>query len=162
MVWSCNAVQPILETFPALDEEAPLVIFIEAPESLCRYAARQLTAHPFRAGVDLETMLRAQELVRRVLRNRDPNTYLSLRLPEIRIEAGGLHDVDDYFDAYVELAFEAAAWLQREHAGPSLGDAPGMLADLWRELHTDDSQQGGPSSTEATLRSVPEVIDQHS
>jgi transcriptional regulator with XRE-family HTH domain len=162
MVWSCNSVQPILETLPTLADEAPLIVFIDAPESLCDYAGRQLASHPFRTGVDSETIARAQELVRRILRNRDPQSYVTLRLPEILIEAGGLHDVDEYFDTYVELAFEAAAWLERAHGSPPLRDAPGMLADLWRDAHLEHPLPGDSSSDSVRPSVIPEVIPEFS
>jgi hypothetical protein len=38
--------------------------------------------------------------------------------------------VDLFFDASVELAFEAARWLQEVHGGPPLEEAPGILGTL--------------------------------
>jgi hypothetical protein len=51
--------------------------------------------------------------------------------------------VDLFFDAYVELAFEAARWLQEVHGGPPLEEAPGILGTLWRARGPDDTTAGG-------------------
>ena len=51
--------------------------------------------------------------------------------------------VDLFFDAYVELAFEAARWLQEVHGGPPLEEAPGILGTLWRARDPDDTMAGG-------------------
>jgi hypothetical protein len=48
-----------------------------------------------------------------------------------------------FFDAYVELAFEAARWLQEVHGGPSLKEAPGVLGTIWRARDRDDTTAGG-------------------
>jgi hypothetical protein len=51
--------------------------------------------------------------------------------------------VDLFFDASVELAFEAARWLQEVHGGPPLEEAPGILGTLWRARGPDDTTPGG-------------------
>jgi hypothetical protein len=48
-----------------------------------------------------------------------------------------------FFDAYVELAFEAARWLQKVHGGPPLEEAPGILGTLWRARDPDATPAGG-------------------
>ena len=51
--------------------------------------------------------------------------------------------VDLFFDASVELAFEAARWLQEVHGGPPLEEAPGIFGTLWRARDPDDTTAGG-------------------
>jgi transcriptional regulator with XRE-family HTH domain len=127
LVWSYNAPEPISDTFMELKDDLPLVVFLRAPESLIRYASNRLRDRS--SVVELET---AQNTIKHALAERDPSTYLTLEVPEPPLEPSGLHDVDRYFDAYVELAFEAAVWLHKTHGGPALDDAPGILAQLWR------------------------------
>lgn len=128
LVWSYNSA-PAIETLQELRKDLPLVIFLKAADSLIRYAGKRLdgTAN---AVVQLET---GQNTIKHVLAERDPTTYLTLEVPELSFESGTPHDDDAFFDAYVDLAFQAAEWLHREHGGPALDDAPGVLADLWRQ-----------------------------
>ncbi|SRR6266545_1063489 len=128
LVWSYNAVTPIVETFPELQKELPLVIFLKASDSLIRYAGELLGETS--SVVQLET---AQNTIRHVLAGRDAGAYLTLEVPEVPLDSRTPHDDDAFFDTYVDLAFEAAAWLHREHGGPALDAAPGVLADLWRK-----------------------------
>jgi transcriptional regulator with XRE-family HTH domain len=127
LVWSHNSVKSIIDTFLSLRQDLPLVVFLKAPDSLIEYAAERLVGSS--TVVEVEA---AQNTIRRALAKRDPKTYVTLEVPELSVEQGVLHDVDEYFDAYVELAFDAVRWLQKEHDGPSLDDAPGILAELWR------------------------------
>jgi hypothetical protein len=128
LVWSYNAVPPIIDTFRGLRNDLPLVIFLKAPDSLVRYAAQQLGETS--DIVQLET---AQNTVKHVLAGRDAHTHLTLDVPELPVESGAFHDSDAFFDAHVELAFKAAEWLHKEHGGAPLDDAPGVLGDLWRQ-----------------------------
>jgi hypothetical protein len=129
LAWSYNAASPIEATFPTLQKDLPLVIFLKAPDSLIRYAAERLGDSS--RIVQLET---AQNTIRHVLAGRIGETHLTLEIPELPLRSGVSQDDDDdiFFDAYVDLAFQAAGWLEREHGGPILEDAPGVLADLWR------------------------------
>ena len=129
LVWSYNSASPIVETLQELRKDLPLVIFLKASDSLIRYAGEQL-GETANAVVQLET---AQNTIKHVLAERDPATYLALEVPELPLESGAAHDDDAFFDANVDLAFQAAAWLQRDHGGPALDDAPGVLADLWHQ-----------------------------
>jgi hypothetical protein len=128
LVWSHNSVQAIINTFLAIREDLPLVVFLKAPDSLIEYAAERLEGSS--TVVEVEA---AQNTIRRALAKRNRKTYVTLEVPELSLQHGVLHDVDEFFDAYVELAFGAVQWLQKEHDGPSLDDAPGILAELWRQ-----------------------------
>jgi hypothetical protein len=127
LIWSYNTAAPIIETFPGLQKDLPLVVFLKASDRLIRYAAERLgeTSNV----VQLET---AQNTIKHVLTDRDAGTYLTLEVPELPLESEAPHDDDAFFDSYVDLAFKAAEWLHREHGSPPLDDAPGVLADLWR------------------------------
>lgn len=131
LVWSYNLASPIVETLQELRKDLPLVIFLKASDTLIRYAGEQL-GETANGVVQLET---AQNTIKHVLAERDPATYLTLEVPELPFESRAPHDDDAFFDAYVGLAFQAAAWLQQDHGGPVLDDAPGVLADLWHQ-HT--------------------------
>ena len=48
---------------------------------------------------------------------------------------GGLHDQDLFFDAYVELAFQAYQQLQKAFGGPTLDEVPGALGGAWRAAY---------------------------
>ena len=128
LIWSYNAPGPILETFPAVRPDLPLVIFLKASDTLISYAAERLPGKS--TVVDLLT---AQHTVEHALNQRDDTkTFVTLEVPEHLLDLTVPYDVHGFFDAYVELAFAGAEWLQKEHHGPALDDAPGMLADLWR------------------------------
>jgi transcriptional regulator with XRE-family HTH domain len=127
LVWSHNSVKAIIDTFLSIKQDLPLVVFLKAPDSLIEYAAERLQGSS--TVVEVEA---AQNTIRRALARRDPRTYVTLEVPKLSLQHGVLHDVDEFFDAYVELAFGAVQWLQKEHEGPSLDDAPGILAELWR------------------------------
>jgi transcriptional regulator with XRE-family HTH domain len=129
-VWAWNEVEPILRTFSEIGPDRPLVVFIEAPDSLVEFAE----SHGGHAGA-----LRAQDMIRGTLLRRDPSTYTTLRLPDLPLpEQGTPHDVDTFFDAYVECAFEAVQWLCDKHGGPSLDEGTGVLGDLWRAMKEED------------------------
>jgi transcriptional regulator with XRE-family HTH domain len=128
LVWSYNSVSAITETFLDIRPDLPLVVFLKASDRLIAYAGERLPGRS--TVVDLMT---AQNTVEHALtRREDTTTYLILELPELPVDLDRPHDVHAFFDAYVELAFAAAEWLHKEHGGPSLDDAPGMLAELWR------------------------------
>jgi transcriptional regulator with XRE-family HTH domain len=128
LVWSYNSVAAITETFLEIRPDLPLVVFLKASDGLIAYAAERMGGRS--TVVELFT---AQNTVEHALaRREDTKTFLTLELPELPLDPHGPHDVHAFFDAYVELAFAAAEWLQKEHGGPSLDDAPGMLAELWR------------------------------
>jgi transcriptional regulator with XRE-family HTH domain len=129
LVWSYDDLEPLLETFqpPLIGPELPLVVFLRIPENLIDYAAEQLP-RPYDPAM-IET---AQARVRRVLDKRADDRSLVLDLPDLPIAEGSLHDVDRFFDAYVELAFRTATWLHDVHGGPTLDEAPGVIGKLWR------------------------------
>lgn len=126
LVWSYNSAGAITNTFLELRPDLPLVVFLKSSNRLMDYAAQRqrdnLTA------LDLVT---AQSTVEHALSRREGSTYLTLEVPDLPLDSTRQHDVHVCFDAYVELAFAAAEWLMKEHGGPSLDDAPGLLAELW-------------------------------
>jgi transcriptional regulator with XRE-family HTH domain len=126
MVWAYGVLEPLLETFqqPFVGPELPLVVFLRIPENLIEYASER--------GYDAGAIDMAQHRVRRILDKRGEHRSVTLDVPELPIKPGSLHDLDQSFDAYVELAFEAAQWLHKHHDGPALDDAPGIIGDLWR------------------------------
>jgi hypothetical protein len=135
MAWSVHAVDPIMATMNELGERLPLVVFLEAPDSLLDFVEQ-------RRGYAGARM--AQNLIRGTLAARDPGTCLTLRVPELPLPASGdLHDVDAFFDVYVEQAFHTAAWLEREHGGPALDEAPGVIGELWRQRDLGPSVRPG-------------------
>ena len=134
MVWSYASLEPINDTIELLDEAAdslPLVIFLKADDQLLEYASS-------RAGSEVTMVESVQNKVRWRLRERqksypDGQCTLDLHLPPgLQIGARSARDDHVLFDAYVEQAFAAAAWLHERHRGPSLDEASGLLADLWR------------------------------
>jgi hypothetical protein len=128
LVWSYNSVDPITGTFLEIRPDLPLVVFLKASDRLLAYAAER---HGSRSS--LVGMLTAQNTIQHALGQReDSKTYLTLEVPDLSLDISRPHDVDFFFDTYVELAFAAAEWLMKEHGGPALQDAPGLLADLWR------------------------------
>jgi hypothetical protein len=139
LVWSYTSVPPIADTFLAVKQDLPLVVFLKAPDGLIRYVAERL--RDMTSVVEIET---AQNTVKHTLARRDPKSYLTLEVPELPVPRGTLHDVDASFDAYVELAFRAAEWLQKEHGGPSLEEESGLLGELWRSRGDN-----GPSVVDA-------------
>lgn len=130
LVWSYDDLEPLIETFqPTLvGSELPLVVFVRIPEGLIEYAAEKLPR-----SCDGATIETTQVRIRRLLEKRPADQSVVVDLPDLPIGPGRLHDVDQFFDAYVDLAFEAAQWLHKVHNGPPLGDAPGIIGDLWRE-----------------------------
>ena len=63
--------------------------------------------------------------------------------------------VDLFFNASVELACEAARWLQEVHGGPPLEEAPGILGTLWRARDLTTPRPAG-----AALAGVPGSLHQ--
>ena len=131
-VWAYSALQPILQTFRELGDQLPLVILLWAPDSLLGVASQRLGLE---GSPERDVVETAQNVARRTLletRKEEPDSYLILEVPELPIEPGHPEEADRFFDAYVELAFEAAQWLHDQHGGPPLDEAPGLLGDLWR------------------------------
>jgi hypothetical protein len=130
MSWSYASVEPIGQTIQWLDKEPdslPLVVFLNAGDQLLEYCAQET------AG-DVAVIETVQNRVRRELSKRqDHDSYLILDVPELPLGAGAHQDRDVLLDAYVELAFQAAAWLHERHGGPSLDQGSGLLCDLWRQ-----------------------------
>jgi transcriptional regulator with XRE-family HTH domain len=128
-VWAYSALQPILHTFREIGAELPLVVLLRAPDSLLGLASRRLGLD---SSPDRDLIETAQNVARReLLDNRDPASYLILDVPELSVEEGHPEEADRFFDAYVELAFQAAQWLHDQHGGPPLDDGPGLLGELW-------------------------------
>jgi transcriptional regulator with XRE-family HTH domain len=135
MVWSYDSVAPINKTITWLKKKRntlPLVVFLRAGEQLIRYSARA-------TGGDPAEMEMAQIRVRRELEDReDPLSYRILDVPDLSIDSSSHEDQDILFDAYVDLAFQAAEWLNETYHGPSLDEAPGVLGDLWRRAKAQE------------------------
>ena len=124
MAWSVYAPGALVATMDQLGAQLPLVVFLEAPEELLEFVEQRRGFGGAR---------KAQNLIRGTLAARDRSTWLTIKVPSLPLpEEGDLHDVDLFFDAYVEQAFEAAAWLDRAHGGPPLDEAPGVIGELWR------------------------------
>jgi transposase-like protein len=136
LVWAYDDVEPMIQTLPHLGPDLPLVVFLRAPEDLVDYAAQQsprgVTAQRMRAA-----QYQARGIVEGLIENQKERGII-LELPQLPIPEGELHDVDLFFDAAVELAFEAARWLQEVHGGPALEQASGVLGALWRSQHSSD------------------------
>jgi hypothetical protein len=142
MSWSYASVEPIGQTIQWLDKEPdslPLVVFLNAGDQLLEYCARET------AG-DIAMIETVQNRVRRELMKRqEQDSYLVLDVPELPLGAGSHEDRDVLFDAYVELAFQAAGWLHERHGGPSLDRGSGLLAGLWRRRDGQPARvQGRP------------------
>jgi hypothetical protein len=132
LVWSYNAAGAIIETFLDIRPDLPLVVFLKASDRLIRYAGDRMEGRS-----TVIELLTAQNTIEHALSQReDSTTFVVLELPEQLFDLTGQHDVHAFFDAYVELAFAAAEWLQKEHRGPALDEAPGLLAELWRSHRT--------------------------
>jgi transcriptional regulator with XRE-family HTH domain len=129
LVWSYSDLEPLVESLrePLLGRELPLVVFIRIPESLIEYAGRRLPRAADAAAVET-----AQIRIGRLLDQRGNERSVVLDLPDLPLGPDQLRDVDGYFDAYVDLAFQAVQWLHKFHDGPRLETAPGILAELWR------------------------------
>jgi len=137
-VWAYDDVdvEPLVETLPSIGPELPLVVFLRAPDAVVQYAAEQ----PPR-GITARRMDVAQNQARGIVEGlveKRKERAVVLDLPELPIEQGKLHDVDLFFDAYVELAFQAVRWLEEFHGGPSLEEAQGILGALWRSTNGRD------------------------
>jgi hypothetical protein len=148
LAWSWTDIRSILRTFRRLELEVlpdrpepsvalPLVIFIKVPETLFEYVAQRDAHDPAQRGglLDADLVAAAQSLIEVHLAKRNSASYKVLELtpPDGELDIPPTdRSVDLFFDQYVRLAFEAAQWLQQEHGGPCLDEAPGILADLWR------------------------------
>jgi hypothetical protein len=126
LIWSYNSAGAITNTFLEIRPDLPLVVFLKSSNRLMDYAAQRQRENL--SALDLVT---AQSTVEHALSRRPASTYLTLEVPDLPLDSTRQHDVHVCFDAYVELAFAAAEWLMKEHGGPSLDDAPGLLAELW-------------------------------
>jgi transcriptional regulator with XRE-family HTH domain len=126
LVWSYNSAAAITNTFLEVRPDLPLVVFLKSSNRLMDYAAQRQ-----RENVSALDLVTAQSTVEHALSRRPASTYLTLEMPDLPLDSTRQHDVHVCFDAYVELAFAAAEWLMKEHGGPSLDDAPGLLAELW-------------------------------
>jgi hypothetical protein len=132
LVWSYDAAGPIIETFLDIRPDLPLVVFLKASDRLIRYAAAQMQDSSM-----VVELLTAQNTIEHALSQReDSTTFVVLESPPHPFDLTGQHDVHAFFDAYVDLAFAAVEWLQKEHRGPTLDGAPGTLAELWRSHRT--------------------------
>jgi transcriptional regulator with XRE-family HTH domain len=135
-VWAYDDVEPLVQTLPSIGPELPLVVFLRAPDSIVRYAAEQSPR-----SISARQMEVAQNQVRGIVEGlieKHKERAVILDLPELPIEQGKLHDLDLFFDAYVELAFQGVRWLKEFHGGPSLDQAQGILGALWRAAHSND------------------------
>jgi transcriptional regulator with XRE-family HTH domain len=132
-VWSYNQPKPILQAFRQLGPELPLVVLLRAPDSLISYVTEQFA---LRGDPHVDLVEAAQNLVRRTLeQDLSDRCFLILDVPDLPLGMNGPDEVDLVFDAYVELAFEAARWLHERHGAPSLDHASGVLGSLWRGAH---------------------------
>jgi transcriptional regulator with XRE-family HTH domain len=128
-VWSYSDPKPILQTFRQLGPELPLVVLLRAPDSLLEYVTAQFAE---RADPDVDLVEAAQNLVRRTVeQTRPPGSYLILDVPDLPLGTTSPDEVDLVFDAYVELAFRAASWLNEQHGAPALEHSDGILGHLW-------------------------------
>jgi transcriptional regulator with XRE-family HTH domain len=129
LAWSYDDVEPLVDSLrePLLGPELPLVVFVRIPERQIEYAGRRLPR-----GVDAAAVETAQNRIGRLLDQRGNERSVVLDLPDLPLGPDQLRDVDTYFDAYVDLAFQAVQWLHKFHDGPRLEAAPGILAELWR------------------------------
>jgi hypothetical protein len=138
LVWAYDDVEPLIETLPNIGPEFPLVVFVLVPDAVVNYAAEQsLTA------VTAQRMHTAQHQARGIVEGlieKQRERAIILDLPEFPLPQGELHDVDLFFDAHVELAFQAARWLQEVHGGPPLEEAPDVLGALWRRAQGRDDE----------------------
>jgi hypothetical protein len=142
LVWSDNAAKALLETFKEPRDfrgQLPLIVYVKAPAAMFEFVAAQYASQAPRSRLDVAEIAQVQRLVERRLRERDQSTCLTLRLPELELptDRADPHDMDRLFDAAVELAFEATAWLHRVHGGPALDNAAGILGGLWRASHPE-------------------------
>lgn len=134
LVWAYDDVEPLIETLPNIGPELPLVVFLRAPDAVVDYAAEQSPR-----GVSAQRMRTAQYQARGIVEGlieKQKERAIILELPQLPLRPGELHDVDLFFDAYVDLAFQAARWLQQVHGGPALEEARGVLGALWRSAHS--------------------------
>ena len=140
MSWSYASVEPIGQTIQWLDKASdslPLVVFLNAGDQLLEYCAQET------AG-DIAMIETVQNRVRReLLKRQEQDSYLILDVPELPLGAGFHEDRDVLFDAYVELAFQAATWLHERHGGPSLDQGSGLLSDLWRKRDARSARTSG-------------------
>jgi transcriptional regulator with XRE-family HTH domain len=137
-VWSYSGLKPMLQTFREIQEDLPLVVLLKAPDSLLDYVTKRLELED---SPDVDLVETAQNVVRRtLLTRRDPQTYKVIEIPDLAIPPGDgrPEEADLLFDVYVDLAFQAAEWLQEHHGGPALDTAPGVLGELWRKARTAD------------------------
>jgi hypothetical protein len=132
-VWSYLDPKPILQTFRQLGPELPLVVLLRAPDSLLSYVTAQFAE---RDDPDVDLVEAAQNLVRRTVeQTRDPNSYLILDVPDLPLGSNKPDEVDLVFDAYIDLAFQAANWLHQTHGGPALAHSEGTLGQHWRSAN---------------------------
>ncbi|MBO0869784.1 MAG: helix-turn-helix transcriptional regulator [Micromonosporaceae bacterium] len=130
-VWSFTEPGPILHTIREIGGELPLVILLRAPDSLLTALSEEHQG----AVAHRDAAETAQNVVRRTLQAmRTERTYRILDVPDT-VAGSGAEQLDAVFDAYVELAFDAANWLHEHHAAPSLHEAHGLLGTLWRRRH---------------------------
>jgi hypothetical protein len=128
LIWSYNSVGTITDTFLEVRPDLPLVVFLKASKQLLAYVAERQGGRS-----SLVDLLTAQNTIEHALgRREDSRTFVTLEVPALPLDLDRHRDVHVFFDAYVELAFAAAEWLMKEHGGPALDDAPGLLAELWR------------------------------
>jgi hypothetical protein len=139
-VWAFDDIEPLVETLPSIGPELPLVIFLRVPDAVVAYAAEQSPR-----GSTARQMEMAQNQARGIvdgLIEKRKERAVVLDLPQLPIQPGTLHDVDLFFDAYVELAFQAVRWLKEFHGGPPLEETQGILGGLWRSTHGRNDATG--------------------
>jgi hypothetical protein len=133
-VWSYSDLKPILQTFREIQEDLPLVVLLKAPDSFLEYVTKRLGLED---SPDVDLVETAQNVVRRkLLTRRDPRTYMILEIPDVTIHSPDPEEAHLLLDIYVDLAFQAAAWLHEHHGGPALDTAPGALGELWRKARS--------------------------
>jgi transcriptional regulator with XRE-family HTH domain len=132
-VWSYSDPKPVLQTFRHIGPDLPLVILLRAPDSLLSYTT---DLYAERDDPDIDLLEAAQNLVRRTVEQTgQSDRYLIIDVPDLPLGGSKPDEVDLVFDAYVDLAMQAATWLHDKHGAPALEQSDGILGQLWRSAN---------------------------
>ncbi len=117
LVWAYDDPEAIDRTLHLLSDSTTLVIAPQLPDEAISYAA-------YRTGREESALADTQKALETVLRGRDdPSSYLILPVEDLPIDVtarDSLEDVHATFDAWFELALQAAKWLHQRHGGPEM------------------------------------------